>query len=73
MTYSLSQKADEDIITVYLEGVRKFGVKQAEKYFIELEQTFQLLSGSPRLARERIEIIPPVRVHTQITYHNLHS
>jgi len=25
MTYSLSQKADEDIIAVYIEGFRKFG------------------------------------------------
>ncbi len=63
MTYSLSQKADEDIIAVYVEGVRKFSALQAEKYHTELEHTFQLLSGSPRLARERIEITPVVRIH----------
>jgi len=63
MTYSLSQKADEDIIAVYIEGIRKFGAKQTEKYYDELEQTFQLLSSSPRLARERLEITPPVRIH----------
>ena len=63
MTYSLSQKADEDIIAVYIEGFRKFGATQAEKYHTELEQTFQLLSRSPKLARERIEITPPVRIH----------
>lgn len=63
MTYSLSQKADEDIIAVYIEGFHKFGATQAEKYHTELEQTFQLLSSSPKLARERVEIIPPVRIH----------
>jgi len=63
MTYKLSQKADEDIITVYIEGFRTFGATQAEKYHAELEHTFHLLSSSPMLARERFEITPPVRIH----------
>ena len=63
MTYSLSQKADEDIIVIYIEGVRKFGATQAEKYHTELEHTFELLSSSPRLARERLEITPPVHIY----------
>jgi len=63
MTYSLSQKSDEDIITVYIESLRNFGATQAEKYHAGLEHTFQLISSSPELARERLEISPPVRIH----------
>ncbi|PCH81181.1 MAG: plasmid stabilization protein ParE [Hyphomicrobiales bacterium] len=63
MGFRLSRKADEDIINAYVEGVRDFGVVQAEKYHAELERVFQLLSDSPKLARERKEITPPVRIY----------
>lgn len=63
MTYSLTRKAVEDIIRLYGEGVRLFGVDQAERYHAGLETAFGLLSDNPMLARERPEIDPPVRIH----------
>ena len=63
MGYRLTQKAEEDIIRIYREGVILFGANQAERYHFELEALFQLLADNPKLARERTEISPPVRVH----------
>jgi toxin ParE1/3/4 len=63
MAYKLSVKAEEDIVLAYREGFRRFGVEQADKYHAGLEIVFELLSDTPKLARERMEITPPVRVH----------
>ncbi|MEP2761231.1 MULTISPECIES: type II toxin-antitoxin system RelE/ParE family toxin [Alphaproteobacteria] len=63
MAYKLTRKAEEDIITVYQQGVVLFGAAQAETYHARLEQAFDFLSANPRAARERMEITPPVRCH----------
>lgn len=63
MAYKLSAKAAEDIIRVYRESFRLFGAEQAEKYYAGLERVFQFLTDTPKAARERTEITPPVRVH----------
>lgn len=63
MAYKLSVNAEGDIVRAYREGVRLFGVEQAEKYYAGMEQAFEFLSDTPKAARERTEITPPVRVH----------
>lgn len=63
MGYKLTRKAEADIISIYVEGAREFGTPQAEKYHTELEHIFERLSDSPMIARERVEITPPVRIH----------
>jgi toxin ParE1/3/4 len=40
-----------------------FGEQQAEKYYAGLERIFEFLSDTPKAARERKEITPPVRIH----------
>lgn len=56
-------QADEDIISIYVESIRQFGVQQADRYMNGLEDVLAMLSQFPRIARERLEIRPPVRVH----------
>lgn len=63
MAYKFSVKAEEDIVRAYRGGVRQFGVEQTEKYYAGLERVFEFLSDTPKAARERMEITPPVRVH----------
>lgn len=63
MSYKLSVKAEEDILHILVEGMRLFGSVQAEQYHAGLEQAFEFLAASPKAARERTEINPPVRVH----------
>jgi len=68
MAYRLTNKAADDLIHVYVEGVRLFGVAQAEKYYTELEERFELLAFNPHMARERQELIPPVRINPFISH-----
>jgi toxin ParE1/3/4 len=63
MRYRLSRKASEDIANLYLQGRREFGEKQAETYYSGLADSLAVLAKFPRMARERVELDPPVRMH----------
>lgn len=63
MRFSLSIEAEEDIIAIAEQGVRMFGSVQARRYHDELFAVFDLIAANPRMAREREEISPPVRIH----------
>ena len=63
MRYKTTPEADNDLIGIYVYGFKSFGEEQAEKYFSELEDCFQLLSETPLICRERTEFTPPVRIH----------
>jgi len=63
MTYKLTPAAESDLIDIYVYGFQTFGETQAEQYFSELENCFEVLSQTPLICRERTEFIPPVRIH----------
>lgn len=63
MTFRLTGQAETDIIQIYRYTAGTFGLAQADAYHARLERTFQIIDDQPRLARERREISPPVRVH----------
>ncbi|SMD15098.1 type II toxin-antitoxin system RelE/ParE family toxin [Rhizobium sp. RU36D] len=63
MVFRLTEEAEEDIIGIAEDGMRLFGPDQARKYHDELFAVFDLIAENPRMARERQEISPPVRVH----------
>ena len=63
MGFRLSLAAEEDIIHIAEQGVRLFGIAQARRYHEELFAIFDLIAANPRMARERQEISPPIRIH----------
>lgn len=63
MSYRLTRRAAEDVRNIYRHGVEIFGEAQAEAYHLYLEHVLTLIAENPRMARERSEITPPVRVH----------
>ncbi|MGV1822515.1 type II toxin-antitoxin system RelE/ParE family toxin [Agrobacterium tumefaciens] len=63
MPFSLSVQAEEDIISIAEEGIRIFGALVARQYHDELFALLELIATNPRMARERHEISPPVRIH----------
>ena len=63
MAYRTTREADQDIIDIYLRGCREFGQARAEQYHAGLAATLDLIDRNPRLARERPEFNPPVRLH----------
>lgn len=64
MRFSLSVEAEEDIIAIAEQSARMFGAGQAKRYHDELFALLGLIASNPRIARERDEINPPVRIHS---------
>lgn len=63
MGFRLSDAAEEDIIAIAAQGVRLFGKLQTRRYHDALFGLFDLLAANPRIARERHELSPPMRIH----------
>ncbi len=63
MACKLTHSAEQDLIDIYVEGFRRFGEAEAEAYANNLRAAFELLTEFPGLARERIGLTPPVRIH----------
>ncbi|MFK4259837.1 type II toxin-antitoxin system RelE/ParE family toxin [Agrobacterium tumefaciens] len=63
MRFSISIQAEEDIVSIAEEGIRNFGALVAKRYNDELFALLELIATNPRMARERHEISPPVRIH----------
>ena len=69
MKVRFTVQAETDIIDLYLYGFRNFGVAQAEKYEKSLRRAFEVISKNPRIAAERMEFSPPVRIHHHGKYY----
>jgi len=63
MSFKLSVEAEDDVIAIAEQGVRLFGVEQAQRYHDDLFMLLDLIADNPRIVRERHEICPPVRIH----------
>jgi toxin ParE1/3/4 len=61
--HRLSQRADRDLRDIYLYGVENFGLAQAERYRLELDACFAMLSEFPRLGRLSATIRAGLRRH----------
>ena len=46
-SYKLSNVAKEDLIRIHHEGIKQFGVKQADKYFDTFFEYFDLIANNP--------------------------
>ena len=46
-SYKLSNTAKEDIIRIHQYGVSKFGIKQADLYFHQLFEYFEIIGKNP--------------------------
>lgn len=45
--YKLSNTAKEDLIRIHQFGVKRFGIRQADKYFNELFEYFDKIANNP--------------------------
>ena len=59
--YKLSRKAEIDLAELYEFGIRKFGLLQAQKYFLEMHDVFQLLDENTDLGRDSSEYIEDLK------------
>lgn len=63
--YTLSKKADEDIMTLFIYGIDQFGPDQAERYVNGLVDQIEKVAGNPKLWPE-IEL--PGRIYRRAIY-----
>jgi toxin ParE1/3/4 len=63
MRFGLTPKAEEDLIDIQIEGINRFGIRQARQYRDELLDCFNLLASHAKMARLRSEFHPPLRAH----------
>ena len=63
MNYVLSTSAEEDLIQIYIAGAQDFGLKQAQRYHQQLEQSFKFLAENPFAGPESPELRSAIRIH----------
>lgn len=61
--YRLSPSASDDLDAIWDYTVRIWSVDQAENYIRAIADSMSLLVRHSEMARERLEIRPPVRVY----------
>jgi toxin ParE1/3/4 len=59
----LRPSALDDLEAIWLYTATQWSVDQADHYIRQLTAGLDLLSGQPEIARERSELVPPVRIH----------
>jgi toxin ParE1/3/4 len=59
----LSERASADLLGIYLQGMRQFGPRQADRYLDELEACFQLLADNREMGRRADPVGEGLRRH----------
>ncbi|MDA3857324.1 MAG: type II toxin-antitoxin system RelE/ParE family toxin [Roseovarius sp.] len=60
--------AETDLSDIWHYGADNWGIAQADHHADGLFALFDLLADFPEMARERGEVIPPVRIHPSGVY-----
>jgi len=55
--------AEQDLNNIWLYSFKNWGEAQADHYLDQLSKAIELLESTPLMSRERLEFIPPVRIH----------
>jgi len=61
--YRLTPTAQRDLEDIWLYTAQTWSMAQADRYTDIIEDTFDRLLFMPEMARERLELDPPVRIH----------
>lgn len=62
MAVKLSNAAQRDLFDIALDGLDKFGPRQAEIYETGLVKCLDTLDRNPRIGSEHDDYVPPVRM-----------
>lgn len=61
--YTLTERAEDDLLALFLDGIEMFGLAQARRYKNELVRCFQLIASRPQMGRLTPSIGEYVRRH----------
>lgn len=59
----LSPKAESDLEEIWYHTALTWSEAQADRYIESLVVVFDVLLAMPKMARERMDFVPPVRIH----------
>jgi len=59
----LTPRAEADLEEIWRYGAAEWSPEQADRYIDGMAAVFDLLRAMPRIARERTDFTPPVRIH----------
>lgn len=60
--FKLRPAAKQDLANIWRSTLETWTIDQADRYVRELNDAFGLLVEQPKIARERLELSPPLRV-----------
>ncbi len=60
--------ADADVVELFRFGTERYGLAKADDYVSGLGEALYRLAANPRMARERTEVRPPVRLYTYMAH-----
>ena len=63
MPFKVTPAAKNDIRNIGRYTQNEWGTKQRHSYLAGLNEKFKFLAANPLLNRERVEFLPPVRIH----------
>ena len=66
--YRLRPRARDDLEAIWLYTAEQWSIDQAEHYIRQLTAGIDLLADQPKIARERAELIPLVRIHPVVSH-----
>lgn len=59
--YKLSTRCDEDLANIYEFGIDQFGLKQAKRYILRLNEIFESLAKQSFIGIDASELFPALR------------
>lgn len=62
-SYTLTERAEDDLLNLFLDGIEMFGLIQARRYKDEIERCFQLIASRPLMGRLAPSIGERIRRH----------
>ncbi|WP_426227468.1 type II toxin-antitoxin system RelE/ParE family toxin [Pararhizobium sp. DWP3-4] len=62
-SYTLTERAEDDLLALFLDGIEMFGLSQARRYKDELGHCFRLIASRPKMGRLALSIGEGVRRH----------
>jgi toxin ParE1/3/4 len=68
ISYTLTERAEDDLLTLFLDGIEMFGLAQANRYKDELVRCFQLIASRPQMGR----LVPSIGEHVRRHTHQSH-
>ena len=63
ISYTLTARAEDDLLALFLDGIEMFGLTQARRYKDELGHCFQLIASRPQMGRLAPSLGEGVRRH----------